>query len=58
MKRFLSLLPGLALIAALIAMWLFGHQPGSSAETTCRLSEPGDGAAEWRHPAWITGETP
>jgi hypothetical protein len=47
MKRFLSLLPGLALIAALIAMWLVGQQSRSlNAQPTCRISDSGDGAAD------------
>jgi hypothetical protein len=59
MKRFLSLLPGLALIAALIAMWLVGHQSQSlNAQPTCRISGPGDGAAASGNPAWNTGELP
>ena len=47
MKRFLSLLPGLALIAALIALSLVGQLSQSlNAQPTCRHSDPGDGAAD------------
>jgi hypothetical protein len=59
MKRCISLLPGLALIATLIALFLVGqHSQSLNAQPTCRISGPGDGAAAGDNPAWITGELP
>ena len=59
MKRFISLLPGLALIAALVVLFLVGQQSQSlNAQPTCRISGPGDGAAASDNAAWNTGELP